>query len=52
MFHTLPDSKKLSQESAEFVDVIHAAGLWIGTDEVVGKKKSCRVIARPVLSQF
>ena len=35
MFHTLPDDEKLSKESAKFVDVIHAAGLWIGTDEVV-----------------
>ena len=36
MFHTVPKSEKLSTEDAKFVDVIHSAGLWIGTDEVVG----------------
>jgi len=36
LFHTVPKSEKLSTEDAKFVDVIHSAGLWIGTDEVVG----------------
>ena len=36
LFHTAPENEKLSPEDAEFVDVIHAAGLWIGTDERVG----------------
>ena len=35
LFHTVPKSEKLSTEDAKFVDVIHSAGLWIGTDEVV-----------------
>ena len=35
LFHTVPPSEKLSTEDAKFVDVIHSAGLWIGTDEVV-----------------
>ena len=36
LFHTLDASEKLSVEDALFVDVIHTAGLWIGTDELVG----------------
>ena len=35
LFHTVPPSERLSTEDAKFVDVIHSAGLWIGTDEVV-----------------
>ena len=40
LFHTVPKSEKLSTEDAKFVDVIHSAGLWIGTDEVVGIKNN------------
>lgn len=36
LFHTSPDEERLSKEDAVFVDVIHTAGLWIGTDEQVG----------------
>lgn len=36
LFHTVAASDRLSKEDAAFVDVIHTAGLWIGTDEVVG----------------
>ncbi len=32
MFHTARPSHKLTRASAKFVDVIHAAGRWIGTD--------------------
>ena len=35
MFHTAPDSAKISKSSARFVDIIHTAGLWVGTDEPV-----------------
>jgi len=36
LFHTNPADEKLSPDDARFVDVIHSAGLWIGTDEQVG----------------
>lgn len=36
LFHNVSDSDRLSKSSARFVDVIHAAGLWIGVDEPVG----------------
>lgn len=39
LFHTVPDSERLSKGDAAFVDVIHSAGLWIGTDEVVRRDK-------------
>jgi len=36
LWHTAPPEGKLSPGDAQFVDVIHSAGLWIGTDEKVG----------------
>eukprot|EP00095_Tigriopus_kingsejongensis_P006236 maker-scaffold301_size216225-snap-gene-1.24 protein:Tk06236 transcript:maker-scaffold301_size216225-snap-gene-1.24-mRNA-1 annotation:"lipase" len=36
LFHTVPSEDRLSREDAQLVDVIHTAGLWIGTDEIVG----------------
>ena len=33
--HTAPPEEKLSPDDAQFVDVIHSAGLWMGTDEKV-----------------
>lgn len=36
LFHTVPASERLDKSDASFVDVMHTAGLWIGTDEVVG----------------
>ena len=35
LFHEVPDDEKLSRDDAGFVDVIHSAGLWIGTDAQV-----------------
>ena len=35
LFHNVPPSERLDPSDAKFVDVIHAAGLWIGMDEVV-----------------
>ena len=35
LWHTAPPEGKLSPGDAQFVDVIHSAGLWIGTDEKV-----------------
>ena len=35
LFHTVPPSERLHKMDAKFVDVVHAAGLWIGTDEPV-----------------
>lgn len=35
LFHSEPKEGKLSEDDAQFVDVIHTAGLWIGTDEKV-----------------
>ena len=35
LFHTAPPDEKLTPDDAVFVDVIHTAGLWIGTDEKV-----------------
>ena len=35
LFHEKPPEGKLSPDDAKFVDVIHTAGLWIGTDEQV-----------------
>ena len=35
LWHTNPPDGKLSPDDAQMVDVIHAAGLWIGTDEQV-----------------
>ena len=34
-FHTAPTSDRLSPESAQFVDVIHTSGLWVGIHELV-----------------
>ena len=42
LFHTEPDSAKISKSSAQFVDIIHSAGLWIGTDEPVWIQKKTR----------
>ena len=39
MFHTVPPSERLDRSDAHFVDVLHSAGLWIGSDEVVTKKQ-------------
>ena len=36
--HTAPPEEKLSPDDAQFVDVIHSAGLWMGTDEKVYNK--------------
>ena len=38
LFHNAPRSRKLTSDSAQFVDVIHTAGRWIGTDEPVTLK--------------
>ena len=35
LFHTAPPDEKLTPDDAQFVDVIHTAGLWLGTDERV-----------------
>jgi len=35
LFHTAPPDEKLTRNDAIFVDVIHTAGLWLGTDEPV-----------------
>ncbi len=35
MYQTVVGSEKLIPEDAEFVDVIHTAGLWIGMDRKV-----------------
>jgi hypothetical protein len=35
LFHTVPASERLDRTDAQFVDVLHSAGLWIGSDEVV-----------------
>ena len=37
LFHTVPPSERLDKTDAQFVDVVHTAGLWIGTDEVVSR---------------
>ena len=39
LFHNVPHSERLDPSDAHFVDVIHSAGLWIGMDEPVSKKK-------------
>jgi len=36
LYHTAPADEKLTPDDAQFVDVIHSGGLWIGTDEPVG----------------
>merc|ERR1719422_2578849 len=36
MFHTVPPEERIDASDAEIVDVIHTAGLWVGTDGVVG----------------
>ena len=36
LFHTVPPNERLDKSDADFVDVVHTAGLWIGTDETVG----------------
>lgn len=36
LFHTVPASERLDRTDAQFVDVLHSAGLWIGSDEVLG----------------
>ena len=38
LFHTVPPSERLDKTDAVFVDVLHSAGLWIGSDEVVGEQ--------------
>ena len=38
LFHTAPPDEKLTRDDAIFVDVIHTAGLWLGTDEPVSMK--------------
>ena len=35
MFHTVPAEERIDASDAEIVDVIHTAGLWVGTDGVV-----------------
>ena len=35
MFHTVPPEERIDASDAEIVDVIHTAGLWVGTDGVV-----------------
>ena len=35
LYHTAPNDEKLTPDDAKFVDVIHSAGLWIGSDEPV-----------------
>ena len=40
LFHTVPPSERLDRSDAHFVDVLHSAGLWIGSDEVVTKKQT------------
>ena len=35
LFHNVPHSERLDPSDAQFVDVIHSAGLWIGMDEPV-----------------
>lgn len=62
MFHNKPPTERLDPSDADFVDVIHSAGLWIGMDEPVSyrfsKKKSkksdifygggtCRLLSQP-----
>ena len=37
LYHTAPADEKLTPDDAQFVDVIHSGGLWIGTDEPVSK---------------
>ena len=37
MFHTVPPEERIDASDAEIVDVIHTAGLWVGTDGVVSK---------------
>ena len=38
LYHTAPADEKLTPDDAQFVDVIHSGGLWIGTDEPVSKQ--------------
>jgi hypothetical protein len=35
LFHHVPSTERLDPSDANFVDVIHSAGLWIGMDEAV-----------------
>ena len=35
-FHGQPASERLDKTDAKFVEVIHTAGKWVGTDDVVG----------------
>ena len=40
LYHTAPADEKLTPDDAQFVDVIHSGGLWIGTDEPVSKQNT------------
>ena len=40
MFHTVPPEERIDASDAEIVDVIHTAGLWVGTDGVVSPFKT------------
>ena len=41
MFHTVPPEERIDASDAEIVDVIHTAGLWVGTDGVVTPLTLC-----------
>ena len=48
LYHTAPKEDKLSPDDAKFVDVIHSAGLWLGTDETVTKLLTRVKLARKI----
>ena len=52
LFHTEPANEKLSRDDAKFVDVIHSAGLWIGTDERASKKYHAKKPSHAKLQAF
>ena len=42
LYHTADPEDKLTPDDAKFIDVIHSAGLWMGTDEKVRKLSKFR----------
>ena len=50
--HTAPPEEKLSPDDAQFVDVIHSAGLWMGTDEKVYNIKYPSIVSNLFFSSI
>ena len=36
LFHVVPASERLDKSDAQFVDIIHSAGRWVGNDDLQG----------------